>query len=118
MTAKWEQIIESISYVNPETIDKEKIKGVLKYGRMHDTQVIDNLYLLKVLTIDEYKAELSRCIDIMKDHIKWAGERLKDAEKRGEQYNPLIYYGFGRAYMGGGIEGEWHKPDESETNDA
>lgn len=109
MTARWEQIIESISYVNPETIDKEKIKSMLKYDRTHDEQVLDSLYLLKVLTSDEYKDVLSKYAERLKERMRYVDERLKMAEEKGNEYNPMIFYGFGRAYMGGAIEYEGHK---------
>lgn len=92
MCQKWQQIIESISYIKPDMIDKEKIKNMLQYDYTHDEQVLDNLYLLGVLTLDEYKRFMERQLETEKEHIRWLEERLKDANENGDKYNPLIYY--------------------------
>lgn len=109
MNERWEKILESISYIKPECVDKEKIKSILQYDRTHDAQVLDNLYLLKVLTIDEYKATLSKYADRVKEETQWIDKRLDMVNEKGEEYNPMMFYGFGRAYMGAAIEYEGNK---------
>lgn len=109
LSARWEQIIESISYVKHDTIYKEKIKSILKYDRTHDDQVLDSLYLLKVLSLDEYKEYISKYADRLKEAVQWVDERIKVADEKGDEYNPMIFYGFGRGYMGAAIETESHK---------
>lgn len=109
MSSRWEHIIESISYVKPECIDKEKIKSILRYDRTHDAQVLDNLYLLKVLTRAEYKAALSKYADRVREEMQWIDKRLDMVNEKGDEYNPMIFYGFGRPYMGAAIEYEEHK---------
>lgn len=104
MCERWQRIIDSVSYVKPETIDKEKIKNMLKYDYTHDEQVLDNLYLLGVLTLDEYKEYIERRIDWVKSNLKWLEERLKDANENGEKYNPMAYYGFGGPYFGAAVD--------------
>ena len=71
MTAMWERIIESISYVKLKTINKEKIKSILEYDRTHDSQVLDSLYILGVLTIEEYTAAMERYIVRLDEQKKW-----------------------------------------------
>lgn len=109
LSAKWEQIIESISYVKPETIDKEKLKSIIKYDRTNDAQVLDSLYMLDVLSLEEYKEAMKRCIETLKESVIYTEKQLKDAEERGADYNPMIYYGCFRGYMGGAIEHERNK---------
>lgn len=104
MCQKWQQIIESISYVKPEAIDKEKIKNMLQYDYTHDEQVLDNLYLLGVLTLDEYKRFMERQLERAKSRVHWLEEQLKAANEKGNEYNPLIYYSFGAPYFGAAID--------------
>lgn len=104
MNEKWRAIIDSISVVKPECVNAEKILMMLDFDRIADTQVLDNLYILGVLSLEEYKKKMASRIDWMKESIHWAEEQLKSAEEKGKDYNPMIFYGFGRAYLGAGIE--------------
>ena len=113
MCERWQRNIDSISYVKPETIDKEKIKKMLKYDYTHDEQVLDNLYLLGVLTLDEYKEFMGRQLERAKEHIHWLEERLADADKNGEKYNPMAYYGFGGPYFGAEVDFKLNRRDNA-----
>lgn len=98
MDTRWRQLIDGLTYVKPECIDKEKIKLTLRYDRTYDMQVIDTLFEWKVLTIDEYIEALKRLISIQKDGIKYLENYLEEAEHNKETYNPMIHYGFGMNY--------------------
>ena len=113
MCERWQRIIDSISYVRPETIDKEKIKNMLKYDYTHDEQVLDNLYLLNVLTLEEYKELMERQLERAKEHMHWLEKRLKDANENGENYNPMIYYGFGGPYFGAAVDFKLNRRDNA-----
>ena len=113
MCEKWQQIIDSISYVKPETIDKEKIKKMLQYDYTHDEQVLDNLYLLGVLTLDEYKELMEKQVEQEKTKIQWLEKRLKDANENGGKYNPMIYYGFGGPYFGAAVDFKLNRRDNA-----
>ena len=113
MCERWQRIIDSISYVKPEAIDKEKIKDMLKYDYTHDEQVLDNLYLLGVLTLDEYKEFMVRQLERAKEHIHWLEKRFKDANENGENYNPMIYYGFGGPYFGAAVDFKLNRRDNA-----
>lgn len=109
MTEKWTAIIDAISIVKPESVNADRIKQMLDYDWTVDAQVLDNLYILKVLTLEEYKSKMSSCIKWHKDIIKKEKERLQAAYDRGEDYDPMAFYGFGAAYRGAAIENEIHK---------
>lgn len=109
MDEKWRAIIDCISAVKPECVNAEKIKMMLDFDRTTDMQVLDNLYILGVLSLEEYKQRASCRIEWMKESIHWAEERVKMANEKGTEYDPMIFYGFGRAYMGAGIESELQK---------
>ena len=113
MCEKWQQIIDSISYVKPETIDKEKIKKMLQYDYTHDEQVLDNLYLLGVLTLDEYKELMGRQLEQAKANVQWIEKRLKEANENGKKYNPMIYYAFGGPYFGAAVDFKLNRRDNA-----
>ena len=109
MNRKWEQIIDSISCIKEDSIDKEKIKSILKYDHTIDTQVIDNLYLLKVLTVEEYKNLIDEQIERSYADIHFLEERLKGIAEIGERFSPIVFYGFGKPYRGAAVEIESNK---------
>lgn len=111
MTDKWQTILEAISVVNLDTIKKDKINAMLDYDRTVDAQVLDNLYIAKVLTLAEYKWRMSQYIVRSMEVTHYAKERLKKAEEQGEEYSPMQFYGFGRPYMGGPIEDTINNPE-------
>ena len=109
MNEKWRALIDSISSVKPECVNTEKVLMMLDFDRTADTQVLDNLYILGVLSLEEYKKRMALRIEWMKESIHWAEEQLKRAEEKGKDYNPMGFYGFGRVYMGAGIESGFKK---------
>lgn len=104
MNEKWRAIIDLISVVKPECVNVEKVLMMLDFDRNADTQVLDNLYILGVLSLEEYTKRMVSKIEWMKKSIYWEEERLKSAEEKGKNYNPMIFYGLGRTYLGAGIE--------------
>lgn len=98
MDTRWRQLIDGLTYVKADSIDKEKIKTTLKYDMTYDIQVIDTLFEWKVLTIDEYIEALKRLIGLKKDSIKYLEDYLEQAEENRDNYNPMIHYCFGANY--------------------
>lgn len=111
MKKRWEEIIDAVSVVKPECVNTERINMMLDLDMTVDAQALDNLYILGALSLDEYKRRMSRHVEYMKEVIHWAEERIKTANEKGTEYNPMIFYGFGRAYMGAGIEEKLQKDD-------
>lgn len=106
MTEKWEKIIDALSVVKPECVNRDKIKQMMQYDYTVDEQVLDNLYLLGVLTLDEYKERIASRIQHMKGVLKFAEDRLQQANEKVEKFNPLIYYACCGPYRGAVIETE------------
>lgn len=109
LSKRWERIIETISSVKLESVNTERVKQLLTYDMEVDAQVLDNLYILGVLTLDEYKEKMSWYIENLKGRAKCAEEQLKNANEKGDKYNPMIFYGFGNTYMGAGIADKSHE---------
>lgn len=104
MTDRWQKIIETLSVVKSESVKVDTIKSMLDYDRTFDSQVLDNLYILGILSLDEYKARIAAYIERLKETIHWAEDQLKTADEKGAYYNPMIYYGFCSPYRGAAIE--------------
>lgn len=104
ITNRWERIIDAISYVKPECIDIEKIKRVLDYDREFDSQVLDNLYILGLLSLDEYKIRLSKYIDRLQEGVEFAQDKLKRAEDMGDKFDPMIFYCCTMGYRGAAVQ--------------
>lgn len=104
LSHRWERIIDAISYVNPECIDSEKLKRVLYYDTEVDAQVLDNLYILGVLTLDDYKGRMSKYIQHMKLSIDYAEKRIETANEQGKKFDPMIFYCCTTGYRGAAIQ--------------
>lgn len=98
MDVRWTQIMNGLSYVKPESIDKESVLNTLRFDMFYDEQVLDSFYTMKVITVDEYIKFMKRLVENEKDHIKWLEGRIKDAKEKQEEYNPIIYYGFNSSF--------------------
>lgn len=104
LSHRWERIIDAISYIKPECIDSEKLKLVLDYDMEVDSQVLDNLYILGIINIDEYKYRMNRYIDLLESKIRYTKLQLKTAEENGTEYNPMLFYGLNSSYKGAAIQ--------------
>lgn len=107
MTKRWEDIILGISLIKPQYVHKERILNMLKYDYTADLQVLDNLYEMQTLTLQEYQEYLKKLLEREKSHgletqIK---ERLKDSEDKKDKFTTLIYYAlaFNSGYYGQGL---------------
>lgn len=92
MTEKWEAIINSLSVVKPECANIEKIRFMLDYDPMADAQVLDNLYMLKLIPLDEYKKRIGNHLAHLKVVVNEAERRLQYADEQGEKFDPIIFY--------------------------
>lgn len=104
MTGKWQAIIDTISVVSKDSIRKDKIKSMLDYDRTVDEQVLDNLYIAEILNLAEYKYRMSQFVVRSMESTHFAKERIKEAEEKGDNYDPMMFYGFVRPRMGNPIE--------------
>lgn len=99
-----DRILDIINFTNPDSIDKEQIKGMLAFDRTWDSQVLDSLYFRNIFTIEEYKFYLGKYIERLKERLRFEEEYLKEAEEKGDNYNPYTHYGFGIPSYGGVID--------------
>lgn len=91
MTKFWEEYFNNIRYINPKYIDKEKLDSLLKYSyHLADDEALDNLYVMKLITKEEYQEYLSKYVEKTKEKLEYLESKRKDSEK--EDFNPLMYY--------------------------
>lgn len=88
----WNEFVNEISLLKPEYVDKGKILKMLSQDRTWSHEVVDSLYIAKIITIDEYKVFMGKYIERLEESLKWAKEMRKDAEENGESFNPMTYY--------------------------
>lgn len=96
----WKNVIDTISVVNPESVDTESIKSMLNWDRTYSIEVLDSLYMRKIITLEEYMEYVHRYIHFKEDNIKWANERLVEAQEKKSDFNPYVYYGLGMMSRG------------------
>lgn len=104
LTEKWKDIITVLSIIKKDCVDMKKIKNMLDYDVDVNSQVLDNLYVLGIITLDEYKLRMEVCIDRIKNEVKYAEEQLAEANEKGDEYDPMIFYSLSRMFYGAGIE--------------
>lgn len=92
MTEKWETIINSLSVIKPESANMEKIRLMLDYDPMADAQVLDNLYMLKLIPLDEYKRRIENHLKHLKLVMDETERRLQYADEQREKFDPIIFY--------------------------
>lgn len=92
MNKFWNNLIDSLRYLKPEAINKDAIKTLLNYERTFNMEVLDQLYLLKILTIDEYIEYFIKAIEINKNSIKFQEKILREAQEKREDYDPMLHY--------------------------
>lgn len=93
LSSRWERIIETLSIVKPEMVNIDRLKMMLDYDMTVGIEVFDNLYTLKLISLDEYKERVSKYIERKNGDAKWDAERLRMANENGEYFNPMIFYG-------------------------
>lgn len=106
MTEKWETIINCLSVVKSECVNMEKIRMMLDYDQTADEQVIDNLYVLKLIPLDEYKKRMEKRLGHLKEVLNETERRLEYAIEKGDDFNPIIFYACAFPYRGTAIENE------------
>lgn len=94
LSNKWKTIIDALSVINPESVNKEKIDLMLSYDMEVNSQVIDNLYMLGLLSLDDYKKRMSKYIEHLKESILFAEKELETAIEKDDEYDPIIFYAF------------------------
>lgn len=99
MDVRWTQIMNGLSYVKPESIDKESVLNTLRFDMFYDEQVLDGFYTMKVITVDEYIEFMNQLVEKEKGLIKWLEDKIKNAKEKREEYNPLIYYDLGSNFL-------------------
>lgn len=113
MTEKWSKIIDCLWLMKPETVNKDKVLEFLWYDHTVDEQVLDNLFIIGILNPDDYKKHLEKVIEDHELRLKHCKERVKRLEEKGSEFNPMMFYGFGRMDYGRAVEGEidtaWRK---------
>lgn len=92
MTEKWSRIVNILSFITPEAIDKNKVINLLKCDHTVDEQVLDNLFILEILSTDEYAIQMEKVIKDMELNLSFCKERVHLAKENGINFNPMIYY--------------------------
>lgn len=100
----WSDIIKIASYVNSDCIDREQILLLLSHDRTYSLETLDSLYMRKIITLQEYIKFMDKLIEIEKEKVKWISEYRKEAEEKGEDYQPWIHYGFNSPSYGDVID--------------
>lgn len=106
MTDRWSGIIDCLFLVKPECVNKEKVLDLLRYDHTVDEQVLDNLLIMGVLTLDEYKQHIEKVINDHEMGLKLCRERIKLAEENGKEFNPMVFYCFGSQDLGRAVQSE------------
>lgn len=106
MTERWSKIIDSLFYMKPEAIDKQKLRLSLSTDYAVDEQVIDNLYIIGVLSLDEYKVQMEKVTKQHERYLDGCKERLRLAEEKGKDFDPMIFYGVNSPNFGQGLNSE------------
>lgn len=113
MNNEWKYLIESLQSIKHEYRDIEYLKKRLDWCYNYDVDVLDNLFMMKAITIEEYTKYVEKILENQKIHMQHIKERIEKAKNNPDDFNPMIYYFLGRDYLGAGIENanidEWHK---------
>lgn len=109
MTDRWSRIIECLFCMKQESINKEKILLMLRCDYTVDEQVLDNLYTLGVLSLDEYKEQIEKVVKSNEIGISACKERIKTLEEKGNKFNPMNFYMCGLPDPGRAIQVEMEK---------
>lgn len=97
MNEKWDNIINTLSYIKPEQIDKTGIKLQLDLDRSFDIYALDKLYMMHILNKDEYIKYIKRLIEIKQEDIRFLETVIDDA-KASTDYDPMSHYGLCSAF--------------------
>lgn len=116
LSEKWKNIIELLSVIHKDSININRLRLVLDCDMEVDSQVLDNLYILGIIPLEEYKARMSKYIERMKNCVEFAEKQLNTANDKGNNYNPMIFYGLNRAYFGAAIENKMTEDWNSRFN--
>lgn len=104
MTEKWETIISSLSVIKPESANMEKIRLMLDYDPTADAQVLDNLYMMKLIPLDEYKQRIENYLAHLKVVVNETERRLQYVDEQGEKFDPIIFYACAPTGRGTAVE--------------
>lgn len=88
---KWKDIITSICAVKPECVDKEKIIYNLEKRRDYDDRVLNQLYQLKVIDIEEYIKYTKIIIELGEKYLSYLKSKIEFAEKTKEKFSLKIF---------------------------
>lgn len=113
MDSEWKYITESLQSIKPEYRDMEYLKKRLDWCYNYDVDVLDNLFMMKAITTEEYIKYAEKVQKNQEYHLQNIKERIEKAKNNPDDFTPMIYYCLGRDYLGAGIENanidEWHK---------
>lgn len=88
----WKELINFLYGIKNEYINKQEILNSLEDRRDYDSEILDRLYDLKILDIDEYINYMKKVIEFTEDIQKYNKKRLENAINKREDFNPMIYY--------------------------
>ena len=88
----WKEILNSLYGIKSKYVNKKAILSALEYRRDYDSEILDTLYKLKVIDIDEYIKYMKKVIKITEDIQEYNEKRLKEAINKRENFDPMVYY--------------------------
>lgn len=92
----WKEILCVISCIKPECVDNKKIIERLEYRWDYNEEVLDNLYSLKAISLDEYikylEKYLGKISERYSNRTKFISERIEKAKEQGENFDPHMFY--------------------------
>lgn len=104
MTTKWETIIESLMTIKPECRDKEYLIKTLDTYYDYGIEFLDNLFLMGILTNEEYIKYTKKVQETQKDTLQSIQDRIDKATNNPDTFTPLTYYCCCRPPAGAGID--------------
>lgn len=92
MYRNWKEILSVLSCIKTECVDKKKIIERLEYQWDYDEEVLDNLYFLKIISLDEYIKYLEKISERNSESVKYINMRIEKAKEQGENFDPHMFY--------------------------
>ena len=83
---------EILQFINPECVNKDSLLCLLDIRGDYDETIIDNLYIKKILNIDEYIKYMERVYKRKEDELKDIKSRISEAKEKGEKFEPHMFY--------------------------
>lgn len=109
MSEKWREIINVLTFIKKECVNKEKLIQQLEIDYTVDEEVLDNLYILGILDIQEYTKQMEKVTGNTKIRLSLCEKRMEYAKDEKENFTPMSFYGCCNPDCGNAINLEKYK---------